>query len=116
MIRAYAETHDEDDAASYSETLWERYCVSGKLESGERGMDIDLRLHVGEIYDGAAWEAVTGVLWNNGVPFQLFKFEQDVDYDGARWRCVIIQKCVYDRDDVSAVDYAEDVFAEAWTI
>lgn len=77
-------------------------------------MDERLRNHIGEIYDGGAWEAVTGVLWKYNIPFQLWKFEQDVEFEGKLWRCLIIQDCTYDTDDLTAVDCARDVFAEAW--
>ena len=33
MIAAYAKTHDEDEAAAYSEKLWDRYCATGKVEA-----------------------------------------------------------------------------------
>ena len=32
MIDAYAEDHDEDETANYSERLWEHYCDTGRLE------------------------------------------------------------------------------------
>lgn len=31
LIEAYAETHDEEEVAEYSEMLWGRYCMSGKV-------------------------------------------------------------------------------------
>ena len=31
LIAAYAETHDEEETDAYSERLWERYCMSGKV-------------------------------------------------------------------------------------
>lgn len=79
-------------------------------------MHDELRLHIGEVYGSEAWEAVTGTIWTNGRPWQLWKLEQDVEHAGSRWRCVIVQRSVYDPDDITALDYAEDIFAEAWEI
>lgn len=31
LIGEYAETHDEDETAAYSERLWEQYCMDGKV-------------------------------------------------------------------------------------
>lgn len=79
-------------------------------------MNEGLRNRIGKIYDGSAWEPVTGILWKYNIPFQLFKFERDVVFDGKLWRCIIIQDVSYDPDDTSAVDCARDVFAEAWEL
>lgn len=79
-------------------------------------MNRELRDHISETYDGSAWEAETGILWENGCPWQLMKFEQDVDFDGAVWRCVIISRTAYDPYDIEAVDYSEDVFSRAWIL
>lgn len=79
-------------------------------------MDERLREHIGATIEGGAWEPITGILWENETPWQLFKFEQDVEFEREIYRCVIIEKWVYDPDDLTAVDYAEDVFAKAWMI
>ena len=76
-------------------------------------MDInDIRDIISETYDSTAYEAVTGILWQDGTPWQLFKFERDVE----GYRVVLIEKVVYDVDDTEAVDYSEDVLFEAWRI
>lgn len=31
LIEAYAEDHDEEDVAEYSERLWNNYCTTGNL-------------------------------------------------------------------------------------
>lgn len=31
LIDAYAETHDEEETAAYSERLWDAYCTTGKI-------------------------------------------------------------------------------------
>ena len=79
-------------------------------------MSEELRNHIAEIFDGAAWEPVTGRLVQNGTPWELWKFEHDVDFDEQCWRCVIIQKVMFDPCDTDAVDYAEDVFSAAWPL
>jgi len=79
-------------------------------------MDRDLRQHISETIDGGAWEAVTSILWQDGTPWQLWKLERDIEFDGDLWRCVIVAKAVYDPDDPGAVDYAVDVISEAWMI
>ena len=72
--------------------------------------------NISETIDGSAWETITGILWENGTPWQLSKFEGDVSFEGSIYRCVIVEKIVFDPDDVSAVDYAEDLFTAAWEI
>ena len=79
-------------------------------------MDRDLRQHISETIDGGAWEAVTSVLWQDGTPWQLWKLERDIEFDGGLWRCVIVEKTIYDPDDTEAVDYTVDVISEAWKI
>ena len=32
LIEAFAESHDEEETANYSESLWERYCHTGSLD------------------------------------------------------------------------------------
>lgn len=32
LISAYAEHHDENEVADYSERLWDHYCITGKVE------------------------------------------------------------------------------------
>lgn len=79
-------------------------------------MDERLRRHIGEIYDGGCWEKISAVMWQDGQPWELWKFEQDVKFEGATYRCVIIERDFIDPDDASAIDHAEDIFAEAWEI
>ncbi len=77
-------------------------------------MDERLRRDIAENYSG--WERITGTFWQDGTPWELWKFEHDVEHDGKWWRCVIIEKATLDKDDWSALDYAEDIFAEAWEL
>ena len=79
-------------------------------------MSNELRDHIAEVYDGGCWDNVTQIMWRNGQPFQLRKFVRDVEFDGANWRCIIVERVVYDDRDITAVDYAEDIFAEAWKL
>lgn len=76
-------------------------------------MKEDLRQHIAEIYDGGCWEAVTGVCWEKGTPWQIHKFERIVDFDGGIYSCVILTKTVYDPFDISAVDYVKDLLFKA---
>lgn len=87
------------------------------LEADEKRIDEGLRRNIDECYDGSAWEAVTGILGLKGrTPFRIWKFEKDVEYEHKMYRCLIIEKCVYDADDISAVDYAETIYEDAWEI
>ena len=75
-----------------------------------------LRNDIAENYGSECWEPITGKLYPaEDESFQLFKFDRDVEHDGKTYRCVIVQKVVYDghSDDV---DYAEDVCYEAWEL
>lgn len=77
-------------------------------------MDERLRQNIAECY--GTFEPITGVLWQDGTPWQLWKFEQDVEFEGKMWRCVIIEKDYIDPADASAIDHTEDVLAEAWEL
>lgn len=79
-------------------------------------MDERLRQNIGEVCGCEHYEAITGIMWQNGTPWQLFSFDNDIDFEGERWRVVMVQKWVYDPDDVTAVDYTEDIFSEAWQL
>lgn len=76
----------------------------------------DLRDHIGEIYDGGCYEPITGMLWKRGQPFQLFKFERDVEFESKIYRCLLIVKNVYDSNDLTAVEYSEDISFEFWSL
>jgi hypothetical protein len=71
---------------------------------------------ISETYDSTAYEAITGILWQDGTPWQLVKFERDIELDGEWYRVVLIEKITYDSDDLEAVDYSEDILFEAWRI
>ena len=79
-------------------------------------MTEELRQQIAETIDGGAWETITARLWQDGQPWELWKLEQDVEHEGRRWRCVIVQRVTFDPEDPDAVDTAEDVFAEAWPL
>lgn len=79
-------------------------------------MPDDLRRHIAETYDAAAWEPITGTIWEHGTPWSLSLFEQDIEYDGHTWRCHIVQRTVFDADDPAAVDFAEDILSNAFQI
>ena len=79
-------------------------------------MNEDLRQNISETIAGSAWEVITGVYWENGTPWQLAKFEGDVSFEGSIYRCVIVEKIIFDPGDVTAVDYAEDIYSAAWII
>ena len=42
LIEAYAAEHDEDETANYSESLWERFCVSGNLVPANFAQAVEL--------------------------------------------------------------------------
>lgn len=78
-------------------------------------MTNELRQHIGEA--GYPLEPVTGIYFQPGeMPWQLWKLERDVEFDGITYRCVIIEKDYYDPDDLEAVDHTEDIMAEAWAL
>jgi len=79
-------------------------------------MDEGLRRNIDECYDGSAWESVTGILWKEEEPFQICKFERDVEFEHKMYRCLIIEKIVFDSDDISAVNYSETIYEDAWEI
>ena len=79
-------------------------------------MDERLRQNISETCGSEFWEPVTGVLWQNGTPWQIWKYENDVEFGGKTYRCVILEKYYIDPDDASAIDHSEDILAEAWEI
>lgn len=87
------------------------------MKNSKNAMPDDLRRHIGEIYDGSAWEQIGARYFpTDGDPFEVYSFERDVEFEGALWRCVIITKWVLDADDPEEIDYTEDVIADAWKI
>lgn len=79
-------------------------------------MDEYLRQSIAEHYDSGCWDAITGIILENGTPWQLTKFEEDVEYHGSVWRCLIITKNVYFPDDFQEVVYVEDIFSSAFEL
>ena len=79
-------------------------------------MSEELRENISETIDGSAWEASTSIIWENGTPWQLAKLEGNVSFEGSMYRCIIVEKIIFEPGDVSAVDYAEDIFTAAWKI
>jgi len=78
-------------------------------------MSEELRRNIGEV--GYPFEPITGIYHEGGKqPWQLFMLERDVEFEGQTWRVVIVERCFYDPDDLEAVDYAEDILAEAWPL
>lgn len=78
-------------------------------------MDSRLRAHIDETIGGCAWTPITNVIWEDGkTPWLLSLFDENVDFEGRLYRCIILKKIVYDPDDLTAVDYAEDILAQAW--
>lgn len=76
-----------------------------------------IKAEIAEHYDGSFYEPITGILWQDKTPWQLFKFEADVELDGAEFfRVVMIKKYFYDPDDISSVDHEDTVLFEAWEI
>lgn len=76
----------------------------------------EVRDIISETYDSTAYEAITSILWQDGTPWQLVKFERDIELDGEWYRVVLIEKITYDPDDLEAVDYSEDILFEAWRV
>ena len=79
-------------------------------------MDEQIRTDIAENYGAECWQSITGKLYPaTDESFRLFKFDRDVEHNGKTYRCVIVQKVVYD-GHTEDIDYAEDLFAEAWQI
>lgn len=80
-------------------------------------MDEDLLREINEIYF-ERYKRITGVRWQNGVPWDLSIFDDDVEYGGRGQsvRCVIVVKRIYDPDDLQMVDDVEYLLAEAWPL
>lgn len=77
-------------------------------------MNESLRQHIAEHYDSGSWDAITGIIWDGGIPWQLTKFEREVEYSGSVQQCIIVTRVVYDPIDPTAVVEAEDIFAVAF--
>lgn len=90
---------------------------SGKKRMGVEKMEMsnELYRHIAEIY-GTCDDPITGIIWEEDAPWQLWKFERDVEFQEKIWRCVIIEKVVYDPDDPTAVDFTDVVFSNAFIL
>lgn len=90
---------------------------SGKKRMGVEKMEMsnELYQHIAEIY-GTCDDPITGIILEEDTPWQLWKFERDVEFQGKIWRCVIIEKVVYDPDDPTAADFTDVVFSNAFIL
>lgn len=79
-------------------------------------MNEDILQDIMQNYDNSAWKAITGPRYPySDEGFQLFLFDNDVEHGGKTYRCVIVQKVVYDGNTMS-VDRAENIFCEIWEL
>ena len=79
-------------------------------------MDKQLRQDIGENYGSEFWKPITAKQYPYAdASYQLFVFDHDVEHDKKTYRCVIVQRVEYD-GHTEDVDYAEDVFADAWQL
>lgn len=88
--------------------------IQKKLE--EKKMDKELRKKIDENYDGRFWEKVTGILHNNDTPFCIYKFEQDVEFENEIYRCIIIEKQIYNPEEPQIIDSVETLLEESWKL
>ena len=61
-----------------------------------------------------SWDPVTDVYWQTDSLWQIYKLEQDVEFEGRVYHCVILSKLVSNLFDPGLILYAEDIFSEAW--
>lgn len=73
-------------------------------------LSAEIRKMIGEIYDGGSWEQVSDLYNRDGEAWQLWKFEQAVEFEGKNYWAVIIEKHNLDPDDVECVEDVETVF------
>ena len=76
----------------------------------------ELRMSINATYDGSSWEDVTALYWQDGTPWKIVKFDRDVEYGKKTYRCIIIEKWVFDPEDLEALDYAGVLLEEAWEL
>lgn len=88
--------------------------IQKKME--EKKMNKELRKKIDENYDGGFWEKVTGILHNNDTPFCIYKFEHDVEFENETYRCIIIEKQIYDPEDPQIIDSVETLLEESWKL
>lgn len=73
-------------------------------------MEKEIKSIIGEKYDGSFFEPITCLYNRNGEAWQLFKFEENVEYNEKNWYVVIIEKYNYDVSDIESVETVETVF------
>lgn len=79
-------------------------------------MDERLMQSIEETCGSEYWEPVTGILWEDGTPWQILHFGNDVELDGLTYRCEILRRVIFDPDDLDAVDTVETLMARAWVL
>lgn len=80
-------------------------------------MDSMIRRNIDETCGAEQWKPVTTKLFPvDGQPFQIFSFENDVECNGQYYRCVIIERYVYDAERPEEIDYGETLYEEAWPL
>lgn len=76
----------------------------------EYNLNDEIRKMIGEIYDGGCWESCSCLYNREGEAWQLWKFEQTVNFNGKRYDALIIEKHNLDPDDIECVEDSEVVF------
>ncbi len=73
-------------------------------------MNQELRNHIGEQYDGSFWTKESNLYNRDDEAWQLYKFEETVEFDGKQYWVVIIEKWNLDPEDIEVVESTEMFF------
>lgn len=78
-------------------------------------MDSDLRNSISATISSDHWEPVTSKMFPAApsAPWQLWTLQEDIEYNGAMWRCCIVRMDTYNTDAPEEIDYSEDIFSSA---
>lgn len=69
-----------------------------------------IRERIGEIYDGVFWKPVSDLYNRNGEAWQLFRFEETVEFEGEQYWAIIVEKHNLTPEDTKCVEDTEIIF------
>lgn len=61
-------------------------------------------------------EPATGIRWSDEGGVQIMVFDDDVEFEGKTWRCIIVERWIWSNRHSEAIDSTEDIYTDAWPI
>lgn len=70
----------------------------------------ELKNEIASHYDGSFYKSLTSLHNDGNYAWELFKFEENVEYEGKEYYCTLIEKYNYDPEDIECILDTEIIF------